>query len=66
MDKLPEGFVIPPELLGLSEIEVISVKLTREGSLHIFVKSTREEILYKKCHGPTTPHGNGHQLKLRH
>ncbi len=66
MDKLPEGFVLPPELLGLSEIEVISVKLTREGSLHILVKSIREEILCKKCNGPTTPHGSGRRLKLRH
>ena len=31
MDKLPEGFMLSAELLGLSEIEVISVKLTREG-----------------------------------
>lgn len=66
LDKLPDGFVLPAELLGLSELEIISVKLTRAGSIHILVKSTREEILCKKCHGPTTPHGNGHQLKLRH
>lgn len=66
MDKLPEGFMLPAELLGLSEIEVISVKLTREGSFVVFVKSTRQEILCKKCHEPTTPHGNGHRLKLRH
>ena len=66
MDKLPEGFILPAELLGLSEIEVISVKLTREGSFIVFVKSTRQEILCKKCHEPTTPHGNGHRLKLPH
>jgi len=46
MDKLPEEFMLPAELLGLSEIEVVSVKLTREGSFVVFVKSTRQEILW--------------------
>ena len=66
MDKLPGGLELTPELLGLSEIEVISVKLTRQGSFHVLVKSTRQEILCKKCNGPTVRHGHGRRLKLRH
>jgi transposase len=66
MDKLPGGLELAPELLGLSEIEVISVKLTRQGSVYVLVKSTRKEILCKKCNGPTVRHGHGRRLKLRH
>lgn len=66
MDKLPGGLELTPELLGLSEIEVLSVKITRQGSVHVLVKSTRKEILCKKCNGPTVRHGHGRRLKLRH
>jgi transposase len=66
VSELLQSLNLTPALLGLSEVEIISVREARNGSLRIKVKSTRTQTLCKKCRKPTTPHGNGRKLELRH
>ena len=57
---------ITPELLGLKNIKIDSVKQNRNGTIHIKVSSTQTEILCHRCHSPTQPYGKGRTLCLRH
>ena len=66
MDISSQQLFIPTELLGLSDVKVIEVKVNAENEIIIKVKSTKEEINCHKCGGKTNPYGNGVPLRLRH
>jgi transposase len=66
MDISSQQLFIPTELLGLSDIKVIEVKVNAENEIIIKVKSTKEEINCHRCGGKTNPYGNGMPLRLRH
>ena len=50
---------ITPELLGLSDIKIDNIRTTSDGSIHIKVSSTKQEVLCRICRCPTSPHGVG-------
>jgi transposase len=66
MSQLLEDLKLTPALLGLSDLEITSVRETRSGDIHVSVKSTKSETLCRKCHGPTESYGSGRPLVLRH
>ena len=66
MGKTGLDLHLTPELLGLDNIKIDSVHVADDGSIHIKVSSTQTEILCRKCHKPTDPHGLGRPLTLRH
>lgn len=58
---------ISAEILGLSDVIVEDVKIDLAArKIIIYVRSTKEEILCRQCNRPTTPHGSGRPLQLRH
>tara|TARA_X000001036_G_C20614782_1_gene780486 strand:- start:31 stop:1326 length:1296 start_codon:yes stop_codon:yes gene_type:complete len=66
MENQPQLEFITPELLGLENIEVLSVKLNSDGEFIIEVKSTEAEVPCHKCGKPCKKHGYGQTLTLRH
>ncbi len=54
------------ELLGLSDIEITEVKLTRDNTVLVRVRSTKKVTECHRCGGPTNPYGHGRTLQLRH
>ncbi len=56
---------LTPELLGLSDVKVISVNAGNREVI-IEVKSTRENVACRECGKPTHGHGSGRPLRLRH
>ena len=62
MDKL----LIPKELLGLDDVDILESILTSSGEIIIKVISTKEEILCRRCGKRCEAHGKGEPLKLRH
>jgi len=66
MEKSTVEIVLTPELLGLSDIEIQEVKLTRDNRVVIRVKSTRDKTECHQCGGPTNLYGYGRMLQLRH
>lgn len=66
MEISSQQLFIPTELLGLSDIKVIEVKVNAENEVIIKVKSTKDEINCHRCGGKTNPYGNGTPLRLRH
>lgn len=67
MNKNNSTITLPVEILGLSNIEIESVKTdAKENEIVIRVISTRQEIPCRICKRPTKPHGRGRELKLRH
>ncbi len=66
MEQLSKDLVIPVELLGLSDVEITSSKLSRNDEIILCVKSTKSEIACHRCGKPTRPHGKGQPLRLRH
>ncbi len=66
MDTHNHTINIPLEVLGLSDIEIESVKLAPNREIIIGVVSTRKEINCRQCNRPTQAHGRGGELKLRH
>ncbi len=58
---------LTPELLGLSDIKVVNVRSSASGrEIIIEVKSTKKTIPCRECGKPTTGHGLGRPLRLRH
>jgi len=58
---------ITAELLGLSDVKVVDVRMNLSArEIIIIVKSTRESILCRECGKSTQSHGLGRQLRLRH
>ena len=54
-------------LLNLSDIEVINIRhLSNDREIVIAVKSTRSHVLCMECGKPTSGHGSGRSLCLRH
>jgi len=66
MNKSLAELNLTPALLGLSNIEIISVRETPSGDIRVAVKSTQSETFCRKCHGSTEPYGSSRQLVLRH
>jgi len=66
MDISSQQLLIPKELLGLSDVEIEEVKVTRDNEIIIKVRSTKTEINCHRCGGLTKPYGKGTPLKLRH
>lgn len=58
--------MIPEELLGLEDIEVVESSLTRDNEIIIRARSTKKEILCHRCGEPCESHGKGTKIKLRH
>jgi transposase len=62
-----ESLKITAELLGLSDVKVIDIRVERSArKITIKVKSTQEVILCRECGKPTQGHGLGRPLQLRH
>ena len=58
---------ITSELLGLSDVKVISVNTNVAlNEITIKVKSTRKDLPCRKCKKPTQKHGTGRLLRFRH
>ena len=55
MENSSQQLFISAELLGLSDIEVIEVKVNAENEIIIKVKSTKEETGCHQCGGKTNP-----------
>jgi len=54
-------------LLNLSDIEVVDIRFpTNDREVVIAVKSTRDYVACRKCGNPTSGHGLGRPLRLRH
>lgn len=66
MDKVTALFNITPKLLGITDVEIINVRMVSDGSIHIEVRSTKSETLCRNCKSPTQPYGKGRRLTLRH
>lgn len=66
-EKSNQSLPISADILGLSDVAVEDIKIDLAArKIHIFVKSTKEEILCRQCGRPTHSHGMGRPLKLRH
>lgn len=65
MDKNNSTLTLPVEILGLSNIEIESIKIDAH-EIVIRVISMQKEIPCRICKRPTEPHGRGRALKLRH
>ena len=52
-----------PELLGLSDIEIESVRISNNGSIYVRVSSTKEETTCRNCGRPTSPY-QGNRIKF--
>jgi len=66
-EKSNQSLPISADILGLSDVVVEDIKIDLAArKIHIFVKSTKEEILCRQCGRPTHSHGMGRPLKLRH
>lgn len=57
---------IPVDILGISNIAVQSVEITKTNEFIITVKSLEEDILCQKCGKVTALHGHTPAIKLRH
>jgi transposase len=57
---------IPAEILGLSDINIISVELTTQNEFIISVENTIKEINCHQCGKLTQPYGKGRAIRLRH
>jgi len=66
MDAKHRTINIPVEVLGLSDIEIESVKVEATHQISIHVTSTQKEVPCRICQRPTEAHGRGRELTLRH
>lgn len=66
MSNTLHNIPIPVELLGLSDVEVKALKTNEQYEVIITVNSTREIVPCRICKKPTSPHGIGRPLKIRH
>ena len=66
MSEIVDQLKLTPELLGLSDITITDVTEMRDSSIHVTVKSTKEETLCRICKSPTESYGYGRTLTLRH
>ena len=57
---------IPASILGISNILIEDAKINNNGEFIIIVKNENSEINCSKCNAPTSPHGYGRMIKLRH
>ena len=61
-----DNLIIPSSILGIPNIIIESVEFNSESECIITVKSSKKEIKCNKCHKPTSRHGYGRMLRLRH
>jgi len=66
MHGMTDQLKLTPELLGLSDITITDISETRDGTIHVTVKSTQTETLCRHCKLPTELYGYGRTLTLRH
>jgi len=66
MENLSQQLTISAELLGLSEIKIDDVIINKRNEMIIRVSSIKNGTECHRCGGPTDPHGQGRQLRLRH
>lgn len=57
---------IPTSILGISDIIIEGAQIDNNGNLVINVKNAEQEIKCSQCNAPTSPHGHGRIIKLRH
>jgi len=56
-EKSNQSLPISADILGLSDVVVEDIKIDLAArKIHIFVKSTKEEILCRQCGRPTHSH----------
>ena len=58
--------VLPVELLGLSDIEILNISLRDRRELIIEVKSTKDDIVCRNCGRKCEDHGYDRAMELRH
>ena len=66
MTKSVIEFSITPELLGLTNIEIDSIEMASDKTIHIKVHSNKEKTPCRKCGESTASYGQGRPLCLRH
>ena len=66
MEQMIQLLPIPASSLGISNIVVEDVEITKQNEFVITVRSTETEILCQQCGKVTAPHGHSPALKLRH
>jgi len=57
---------LPVSILGLCDVEIVTVQIDSQNQFIFKVKSTKAEILCRLCGKPTEPYGNGRTILLRH
>lgn len=58
--------VLPVELLGLSDIQILNISLRDRRELIIEVKSTKDDIVCRNCGKKCEDHGYDRAMELRH
>jgi transposase len=69
MDSMTNVVQFPPlpvSILGLSDVEIVTVEIDSQNQYIFKVKSTKSQTLCRFCGKPTEPYGNGRTLLLRH
>lgn len=57
---------IPVSILGLSDVEIVSVIIDKENQFIFKVVSTKKEIMCRCCGKPIEPNGYSQTILLRH
>ncbi len=52
--------------MGLKDVEITGVELTRDNTVLVRVRSTKQVTECHRCGGPTNSYGHGRTLQLRH
>ena len=59
-------FSLPVSVLGLSDVEIVSVPIDRDNQFIFKVVSTKKEIIRRYCGKPVEPNGYSQTILLRH
>lgn len=59
-------FSLPVSVLGLSDIEIVSVTINKQNQFIFKVTSTKKEIICRCCGKPIDPNGYSETILLRH
>lgn len=59
-------FSLPVSILGLSDVEIVTVTIDRDNQFIFKVTSTKKEIICRCCGKPVEPNGYSQTILLRH
>lgn len=59
-------FSLPVSILGLSDVEIVTVTIDEDSQFIFKVISTKKEIICRCCGKPVEPNGYSQTILLRH